>query len=112
MIWLFGLALLAVPGNPLATATIETVTIETVAVEVPGGHGFGKQRAGDGIRTHDNDVGNVVLYQLSYTRLHDLPPASRGWPTSLGSTDYRGTPLLDKVIWGLGGIPDPLLGSL
>src|SRR5580765_5097527 len=25
-------------------------------------------RAGDGIRTHDNDVGNVVLYQLSYTR--------------------------------------------
>ena len=26
-------------------------------------------RAGDGIRTHDNDVGNVVLYQLSYTRL-------------------------------------------
>jgi hypothetical protein len=30
-------------------------------------------RAGDGIRTHDNDVGNVVLYQLSYTRLaHDV----------------------------------------
>ena len=27
-----------------------------------------KERAGDGIRTHDNDVGNVVLYQLSYTR--------------------------------------------
>ena len=27
------------------------------------------QRAGDGVRTHDNDVGNVVLYQLSYTRL-------------------------------------------
>ena len=27
-----------------------------------------KRRAGDGIRTHDNDVGNVVLYQLSYTR--------------------------------------------
>ena len=26
-------------------------------------------RAGDGIRTHDNNVGNVVLYQLSYTRL-------------------------------------------
>ena len=25
-------------------------------------------RAGDGIRTHDNHVGNVVLYQLSYTR--------------------------------------------
>ena len=28
-----------------------------------------QKRAGDGIRTHDNDVGNVVLYQLSYTRL-------------------------------------------
>ncbi len=27
-----------------------------------------QQRAGDGVRTHDNDVGNVVLYQLSYTR--------------------------------------------
>ena len=26
------------------------------------------RRAGDGVRTHDNDVGNVVLYQLSYTR--------------------------------------------
>ena len=27
------------------------------------------KRAGDGIRTHDNHVGNVVLYQLSYTRI-------------------------------------------
>ena len=26
------------------------------------------QRAGDGVRTHDNDVGKVLLYQLSYTR--------------------------------------------
>ena len=26
------------------------------------------QKAGDEIRTHDNHVGNVVLYQLSYTR--------------------------------------------
>jgi hypothetical protein len=25
-------------------------------------------KAGDGIRTHDNHVGNVMLYQLSYTR--------------------------------------------
>jgi hypothetical protein len=25
-------------------------------------------KAGDGIRTHDNNVGNVVLYQLSYAR--------------------------------------------
>ena len=56
------------------------------------------KRAGDGIRTHDNDVGNVVLYQLSYTRLHNPPPASRDRPTSLGSTDYRGTPWFDKVI--------------
>jgi hypothetical protein len=31
--------------------------------------GRGILRAGDGIRTHDNDVGNVVLYQLSYTRV-------------------------------------------
>ena len=39
-------------------------------------------RAGDGIRTHDNDVGNVVLYQLSYTRTanHDAAPAARGIP--------------------------------
>ena len=28
-----------------------------------------QRRAGDGIRTHDNHVGNVVLYQLSYTRM-------------------------------------------
>ena len=28
------------------------------------------RKAGDGIRTHDNHVGNVVLYQLSYTRVH------------------------------------------
>lgn len=26
-------------------------------------------RAADGIRTHDNNVGNVVLYQLSYSRM-------------------------------------------
>jgi len=39
------------------------------------------REAGDGIRTHDNHVGNVVLYQLSYTRagrakrrhLHEAP---------------------------------------
>ena len=31
-----------------------------------------KNGAGDGIRTHDNDVGNVVLYQLSYTRSQEL----------------------------------------
>jgi hypothetical protein len=27
------------------------------------------KRAGDRIRTDDNNVGNVVLYQLSYTRM-------------------------------------------
>jgi hypothetical protein len=30
-------------------------------------------KAGDGIRTHDNHVGNVVLYQLSYTRTGQDP---------------------------------------
>ena len=34
-------------------------------------------RAGDGIRTHDNHVGNVVLYQLSYTRIFDLFEGNR-----------------------------------
>ncbi len=48
------------------------------------------ERAGDGIRTHDNDVGNVVLYQLSYTRLHN-PPASAGHhPLAQGSFDKPG----------------------
>ena len=28
------------------------------------------QGAGDGIRTHDNHLGKVALYQLSYTRLN------------------------------------------
>ena len=36
-----------------------------------------KSRAGDGIRTHDNNVGNVVLCQLSYTR------NSKDWPLFL-----------------------------
>ena len=54
-------------------------------------------RAGDGIRTHDNDVGNVVLYQLSYTRIlllhsHGIKPRVR--PVSeadqgKGVHDYR-----------------------
>ncbi len=30
-----------------------------------------KNKAGDRIRTDDNNVGNVVLYQLSYTRMTD-----------------------------------------
>ncbi len=35
-----------------------------------------------GFETHDNDVGNVVLYQLSYTRTanHDAAAAERGIP--------------------------------
>ena len=30
--------------------------------------------AGDGSRTHDNNLGKVVLYQLSYTRDFTLTP--------------------------------------
>jgi hypothetical protein len=52
-----------------------------------------QMRAGDGIRTHDNDVGNVVLYQLSYTRADGVPYAVlKHSPRTLipiGSTDYR-----------------------
>ena len=39
-----------------------------------------EQRAGERVRTVDNDVGNVVLYQLSYARfnqsgaLYTVPP--------------------------------------
>ena len=29
-----------------------------------------KKRAGERVRTVDNDVGNVVLYQLSYARVN------------------------------------------
>ena len=39
-------------------------------------------RAGDGVRTHDNDVGNVVLYQLSYTRT--IGPTAEGRPFAPG----------------------------
>ena len=51
------------------------------------------QRAGDGIRTHDNHLGKVVLYQLSYTRIElDLPattPQICGSAASLKSRNYR-----------------------
>ena len=51
--------------------------------------------AGDGIRTHDNHVGNVVLYQLSYTR--GVPQeerlALRPGPTVVGPRS-PGTPRL------------------
>jgi hypothetical protein len=46
-------------------------------------------RAGDGIRTHDNDVGNVVLYQLSYTRIVWPLRSLRHKPA--GSLDKSGT---------------------
>ena len=36
------------------------------------------KRAGDGIRTHDNNVGNVVLCQLSYTRIPHACTDRRG----------------------------------
>lgn len=48
--------------QPQPLATIVTANGKTA----------GLKRAGDGIRTHDNNVGNVVLYQLSYARDFDL----------------------------------------
>ena len=35
-------------------------------------------KAGEGTRTLDNDVGNVVLYQLSYTRNANVPGGEQG----------------------------------
>ena len=44
-----------------------------------------KNGASDGVRTHDNDVGNVMLYQLSYTRkLPRAPVSYSGPPTAEG----------------------------
>ena len=46
-------------------------------------------RAGEGVRTLDNDIGNVVLCQLSYARkykperLATIPLVNRGIITSL-----------------------------
>ena len=64
------------------------------------------QRAGDEIRTHDNHVGNVVLYQLSYTR-RAVPQTSvhrletRTGTHCLGTPDYKGPGGGRKVIlWG------------
>ena len=52
-----------------------------------------KNEAGDGIRTHDNHVGNVVLYQLSYTR-RSHPQGRKPSPEQRNSSlqtprDYR-----------------------
>ena len=71
--------------------------------------GTGKnQKAGDEIRTHDNHVGNVVLYQLSYTR-RAIPEAVVHSPEtgtgthSLATPDYKGARGGRKVIlWGNG----------
>ena len=49
------------------------------------------QRAGDGTRTHDSDLGKVVLYQLSYTRVLPIAggiPHITGIPPSK-SRNYR-----------------------
>ena len=67
-----------------------------------GGFAVELSRAGDGVRTHDNDVGNVVLYQLSYTReTRFVVPAGRltadpriaqdshTSPAGAGSRNYR-----------------------
>ena len=48
--------------------------------------GHSHQRAGDGIRTHDNNVGNVVLCQLSYTRR--TPPVRIALAPTDRITDY------------------------
>ncbi len=46
-------------------------------------------RAGDGIRTHDNNVGNVVLCQLSYTRSTQTPRTdAKGAGQTAGVPDY------------------------
>jgi hypothetical protein len=42
------------------------------------------KKAGDGTRTHDNHVGNVVLYQLSYTRM--VPRRMRIMPVRAGAS--------------------------
>lgn len=58
-------------------------------------------RAGDRIRTDDNNVGNVVLYQLSYARTSLLLPDYR-FSRSLAATDVLITALEGQII-GLAG---------
>ena len=73
------------------------------------------ERAGDGIRTHDNDVGNVVLYQLSYTRLHQAPGAATEPPrrlmastvACLGKPEYRIIDLTQRLARAIGALPRP-----
>ena len=54
--------------------------------------------AGDGIRTHDSHVGNVVLYQLSYTRGCGFQGAEKAlFRGRRQPRDYRGGPCRRKV---------------
>ena len=65
-------------------------------------------KAGDGIRTHDNNVGNVVLYQLSYARAAPLQYSRPGGPCkstmapSEGLPDPRGAMRRDAGSCGCG----------
>ena len=59
--------------NPKARARRLPVSRAGTPSPLWGAHCGEKNGAGDGIRTHDNDDGNVVLYQLSYARsLHGV----------------------------------------
>ena len=51
-------------------------------------------RAGDGTRTHDSNVGNVALYQLSYTRLSLLLYA----PQDSGQLFFNEIPILSLAV--------------
>src|SRR5512140_1363911 len=62
----------AAGSSPVCTASGSS-SFSVSAMIVPGDERRSAQGAGDGIRTHDNDVGNVVLYQLSYTRPWRVP---------------------------------------
>jgi hypothetical protein len=83
-----------------------------------------KKRAGDEIRTHDNNVGNVVLYQLSYTRMEmlfcigivgvtsgrsDKKQYRGNWANSQGSVAANESP---KTHWFPSGFPVGILQSI
>ena len=53
--------------NPLSKSKVAPIRDDLRSATVTARTIF-QIRAGDGTRTHDNHVGNVVLYQLSYTR--------------------------------------------
>ena len=60
--------------------------------------------AGDGIRTHDNNVGNVVLYQLSYARVFARIPACRTFLAAIQQVRAFERPLSRGQIIGRGPI--------